>query len=292
MLACTPHPGFGTVSIERPAIVQVVDLATCRKTTQRPAISKDAPRVVATRHGKTGAQSIVFRGRVVLTVRESYARVPAGAPGPIMLEGVSPDRKWVLYAIDPMGSASLAADGLTLEAVRATGGRSYTVASGLLHADYRTWCDFSTLVITAGFDRIASNHKRLIVTGPPRWKPRPLEHEPARAFGSVECAPDGNSVVVQEEPQSTDGTFLHPRWALWRIGLDGSSTRVTSPPAGFADGSPHFSPDQQTLYFVRSRRGLGRLYALRRGRVVGPLLALGSQPGYYGHQSWPYAVTR
>ena len=69
--------------------------------------------------------------------------------GPIELEGVSPDRGWVLYAIDPMGSASLAADGLTLRAVRVTGGRSYTVASGLLYGDYRAWCG-GRLVMTVG----------------------------------------------------------------------------------------------------------------------------------------------
>jgi len=37
-----------------------------------------------------------------------------------------------------------------------------------------------------------------------------------------------------------------------------------------------------TVLLVRSRKGVGKLYALRRGKLVGPLLSL----GYYGHQTW------
>jgi hypothetical protein len=251
------------------------------------------PASVATVRATKDSQSIVFKGKVVLTVHESHKGFPAGSPGPIELEGNSLDDKWILYAIDPMGSASLAADGLTLKAVAAAGGRSYTVASGLTYPSYRSWCDFFTLVVTAGGDRIASHDKRLIVTGPPSWKPRLLVNQPKRAFGSVVCAPDAESVVVQEEPAGgTNDSSTRSHWQLWRITLHGRSTRLTSPPAGYSDDSPQFSPDQQTLYFVRSKRDHGLLYALRGGKVVGPLLDLGTSPGYYGHHDWPYRVTQ
>lgn len=293
MVACTPHPGLGTVAIQRPAIVRVVDLASCRVTTERPAKPAGGPTIVVRRTGKAGTQSIVFDGRMVLTVHESFARIPAGSPGPIELKGISPDRRWILYAIDPMGSASLAADGLTLQAVSTTGGRSRTVASGLLYSDYRAWCDFRTLVITAGGDRIATNNKRLVVTGPPTWRPHLLVHMPTHAFGSVVCAPDGESVVVQSQPQSADGSFFHTRWHLQRIWFyDGAQKTLTHPPLGYADESPHFSPDERTIYFVRSKRGIGELYALRAGKLVGPLLSLGYSMGYYGANAWPYTVRR
>ena len=292
MVACTPHPGLGTVAIERSALVQVVDLATCRTTTERTAAATDVPHVVVTRHGRHGTQSIVFRGRTLLTVNESYATLRAGTPGPILLEGTSPDKRWILYAIDPLGSASLAADGLVLRAVAATGGRTHAVAGGLLYGDYRSWCSFYSLVVTAGGSRLAVDNKRLIVTGPPTWKGRLLVRAYARAFGSVERAPDGNSVVVQEAPQSTDGSFLTTRWQLWRVGLDGKSTRLTSPPPGYSDESPHFSPDQRTIYFVRAHRGTGTLYALLAGKITGPPLSLGRRDGYSGHRAWPYSVTR
>lgn len=250
---------------------------------------------MATRHGPTvkatkDSQSIVFEGKVVLTIHENHKGFPAGSPGPIVLQGVSPDRKWILYAIDPQGSASLMADGLTTLAVRARGGRSYTVASGLGYGAYRTWCG-NRLVVTAGGDRIASNDKRLVVTGPPAWKPHVLADGSTRAYGSVVCAPDGTSVVVQEQPESVDGNFFHTKWRLWRVRLDGRHRALTAPPAGYADESPRFAPDG-TLYFVRSTRGVGKLYALRNGKLVGPLLSLGYSLGYYGHQDWPYTVTR
>jgi hypothetical protein len=292
VVACTPHPGLGTVAIQRPALVQVVDLATCRMTNERTAVVTGVPHVVVTRHGKHGTQAIVFRGRIVLTVKESYERVPAGTPGPILLEGTSPDKRWILYAIDPMGSASLAADGLFLRAVSARGGHTHAVAGGLSYGDYRSWCSFYSLVVTAGGSRLAVDNKRLIATGPPAWKSRLLVPAHTRAFGSVECAPNGNSVVVQEAPQSTDLSVLTTRWQLWRVGIDGKSRRLTSPPPGYSDESPHFAPDQRTIYFVRSHRGAGTLYALRDGKLIGPLLSLGRLAGYYGHRAWPYSVRR
>src|SRR5262249_36418663 len=135
-----------------------------------------------------------------------------------------------------------------------------------------------------------TNTKRLLVASPPDWRARPLVDAPGRAWGSVACAADGRSVVVQSQRQSTDADFFATRWALSRVGLDGRQTRLTSPPAGYADESPPLSRDGRTLYFVRSHDGNGRLYALRGGRAFGPLLSLGHQLGYYGHRDWPYAV--
>lgn len=256
-----------------------VDLATCKHVKPRVVGSVNIPFVI-------NGRAIQFRGKTVVKIPHARDRIE--------LEGMSPDRKWILYAIDPMGSASLAADGLTVKAVAATGGRSFTVASGLTYSSYRSWCDFSTLVVTSGGDRIANHGKRLIVTGPPSWKPGRLVNEPGRAFGSVACAPDGKSVVVQEEPAGgTDESSAKSHWQLWRISIDGkTTTRLTNPPAGYSDDSPQFSPDRQTLYFVRSKNDHGLLYALRGGKLVGPLLDLGTSSNYYGHRDWPYRVAR
>lgn len=292
-LGCTPHPGLGTVTYTRGGKQHVLDLATCRETVG-PAPKPPSPArfagldVRVQRHGKRGSQTIVFRGRAVLAVGESYATIPGGDPGPIVLVGISPDRKWILYAIDPEGSASIAADGLTLRAVSSTGGRRRVVASGLLSDDYRTWCG-GRLVLTAGLDRIATHDKRLVITGPPTWRTMPLVSDPSRAWGSLTCSPDGRSVVVQSQRDSTDANFFHTRWALWRVGLDGSTTQLTHPPAGYTDESPRFAGG--VLCFVRSRKGTGALYALRDGKLVGPLLSLGYSLGYYGHRAWAYGVT-
>jgi hypothetical protein len=236
---------------------------------------------------------VVRRGHppvFLLTLPAWRLGVKNGSPGPIMLEGWTGDSRWVLFAVDPYSSASIVADGIQLEAVATGAGGRVRVAYGLGYPDYRTWCG-GRLVVTAGFDRIATHNKRLLVTGPPGWRPRPLLPARGRAFGSVACAPDGRSLVVQSQPESDDADFFATRWQLWRVGLDGRATRLTTPPPGYADESPRIASDG-TVYFVRSKKGRGRLYALRHGRLVGPLLSLGYQLGYYGHQDWRFTITR
>jgi hypothetical protein len=199
-----------------------------------------------------------------------------------VLFGLSPDRKWILYAIDPQGSSSLAADGLTISAVSSSGGKPRTVEFGLADDRYRAWCG-GRLVATAGGDRITTHDKQLIATGPPVWRATQLVRAPGRTWGSLACAPGGRAVVVQS--QRADGDA---HWALWRVGLDGSQQRLTSPPAGSADDSPSFA--RGTLYFVRSHAGSGSLYALRDGKLLGPLVALGPDLGSFGNYEWPYSV--
>lgn len=242
-----------------------LDLATCR-TAKAPAAPPPAgPRVA----GRT----IVFHGKIVVSARKGDG---------IELAGTSPDGKWVLYSIDPLSSASLAADGLPLRAVGAGGGRSYPIATGLTYASYRAWCD-GRLVMTAGLGREATTNKWLVTAAPPAWRSRILVRSASRAFGSLACAPGG--VVVQSTVASDEG-FHAPHWSLWRVGWNGTRTRLTSPPAGVSDESPRVAGG--VVYFVRS----GSLYALRTGRLVGPLLRLPpAPPAYFGHRDRPYAVT-
>ena len=265
MVACTPHPGLGTVVVGH---VQV-DLATCR-TAPAPSVQPSiGPQVV----GRT----IVFHGKVVVSARGS----PEGDS--IELVGTSPDRKWVLYAIDRFSSASLAADGLPVRAIRVGGGRSYAIATGLVYANYCGWCD-DRFVMTAGFDRTTTTHKWLVTSTPPAWGARILAKNARLAFGSLTCTGDG--VVVQSTVADPEG-FRSPHWALWHVAWNGSLRRLTSPPAGASDESPRYAAG--VLYFVRS----GSLYALRSGRLLGPLLRVPRvAPGFFGHTDWAYAVTR
>jgi hypothetical protein len=222
--------------------------------------------------------------RTAYRVQESYRRIPAGAPGPIVLFRWSGDGRWLFFAIDPQGSQSIAADGLLLEVISANGGRPHTVGTTLAYSDYMTWCA-GRLVFTGGGDRLATTNKRLLVASPPVWHARPLITTPKRAWGSVVCAPNSRSVVAQSQPQRSDYSFFATSWALWRVGLDGSQRRVTSPPRGFADESPRFSPDG-SVFFVRSHRGVGSLFVLRGERLSDRLLRLGYNLGYYGHRCW------
>ena len=144
-----------------------------------------------------------------------------------------------------------AADGLILRVVRVTGGRMREIAWSLGSADYMAWCG-GKLVLTAGNDRVAVQHKRLLVAAPPDWRARPLARAPGRAWGSMACAPDGRSVVVQSQPASNDASFFATRWQLWRVGLDGWRRQLTSPPAHYADESPRFSRDGRRFHVDRS----------------------------------------
>ena len=234
---------------------------------------------------KTGTQSIVVGGRAIYTLRESYRRAPAGAPGPLALVAWSADSRWLLFYVDPMGSASIVADGIRLRAIRATGGQARKLVVTLGYPDYLAWCG-RRLVATAGASRLATENKWLVLASPPAWRARKLVRGPARAWGSIACTADGARLAAQSQPASHNPSFFSTRWSLWSVRLDGSRRRLTAPPRGYADESPRWSRDGRALLFVRSRRGAGRLYLWRSGTVLGPLANLGSSLGYYGHQDW------
>ena len=233
----------------------------------------------------TGTQSIVVGGRTIYTVRESYRQAPAGVPGPLALLAWSPDGRWLLFYVDPMGSQSLAADGIELEAIGVNGGKPRKVVHMLAYPDYVAWCG-PRLVVTAGGSRLATENKWLALATLPGWRVRRLVAGPARAWGSVACASGGARLAAQSQPVSHDFAFASTHWSLWSIGLDGVRTRLTAPARGYADESPRWSRRGTLLLFVRSRRGNGKLYLWRRGRAQGPLASLGSNLGYYGHRDW------
>lgn len=302
-IACHPQPGLGQITLARGRLWHVVDMATCRKrrvpaaVTGRPsgistADGRWSATVRASGRGSAAKQTIwvtdrrTGASRAVFSETQAYKTIgPGETPGPIELLSWSGDDRWIFFTVDPGGSGSIQADGLTLRAVSADGGPVHRIAKMLVYTNYLAWCA-GRLVLSAGTDRVATHDKRLLVARPPQWHPRPLVSAPHRAWGAVTCGPDGRSVVAQSQAESTNPGFFAPRWSLWRVGFDGTQRRLTRAPRGYADESPRFSRDGRTLLFVRSKRGRGTLYALLGGTLRGPLLALGFSLGYYGHQDW------
>jgi hypothetical protein len=300
---CSPEPGLGSITLQRRGALHVIELATCRervRTGRLPDLTGPlrSPRgtleatVRASGRGRSAKQTIWVRDRrsgrshPVFPETQYYKTIgPGETPGPIVLRGWSGDERWIFFFIDPGGSGSIAADGLTLRVVSVAGGLPSKLAKMLLYPDYLAWCS-GRLVFSAGIDRVATDHKRLLVAAPPLWRTRPLVDTPNRAWGSLACAPNGRWLVAQSQRQSSNPSFFATHWALWRVGLDGSLRRLTSPPPGSADESPRFSRRGDVLLFVRMHNGNGMLYALRNGRVSGPLLFLGNSIGYYGHHDW------
>jgi hypothetical protein len=286
---CPRDASLGSLTYARGITIHRVSLADCsdrvvgRVPVRLGLLSPDGrvfARVRASRTRQTIQVTRAGRSRPVVTETEVYRTIgPGETPGPIELLGVS-DR-FVFFAIDPGASSSIAADGLTLRVVPGSGGKAHPLGEMLPYPDYLSWCG-GRLVFTAGRDRIATDAKRLLVAGPPDWKPRPLWRAPGRTFGSLACAPDGRSVAVLSQRSSTDAGFFATRWQLWRVGLDGSRTLLDRPPTGYADESPAWSPDGRTLAFVRERKGFGTLVVLGRG----PVARTGYSLGFYGHHDW------
>lgn len=284
-LAACPHdPSLGALRYDRGGQTHELSLGDCRDRVLGRA-ARPRPRAPA---------GVVVRGHALWLRRGGkLVRLTRPLPGddgltrtPVPLV-LSPDRRWLVWQAG-IKSASISSDGLPLYVTRlAPGGRTRTLATRALgYEDYRSWCG-SSLVYVAGPDRIATHDKRLLAAGPPDWRPRLLWQDPTRAFGSVDCAPDGRSVAVLSQRSSTNGSFFSTRWQLWRVELDGSRRPLDRPPPGWADESPRWSPDGRALAFVRERQGRGWIWLRLDGRLLGPLAALGYDLGYYGHHDWP-----
>jgi WD40 repeat protein len=267
---CPHDAALGELTYERGSTTHVVSLADCSDRPVGGTARAAAPVPVATR-------------RRLARLVGPLPKVDGGLRQWAEALSVSPDGRWVLWA-KALASGSITADGLPLEVTSLASGKTHRLGTGLVYADYATWCG-STLVLTLGRDRLSTHDKRLVAAAPPDWRPRPLWRDRGRAFGSVACAPDGRSVAVLSQPASTDARFFDTRWQLWQVGLDGSRRMLDAPPSGSADESPLWSPDGSAIVFVRERRGHGRAVLLRSGTLFG-VTRLGYSLGFYGHHGW------
>jgi len=271
--------GTGTIDFLRGTTVHALSLGSCTQRALGKAPTVNAFPGIRTSGARAKTQRIWVHGRLVFSHAEN---------GPIMLRKVSTDGKWLFFSIDSYASASIASDGLDLLVVSTQGGPVRRLGPTLVYRDYLTWCS-GRLVYAAGSDRIAVHAKRLLVAAPPDWKPKPLWNDPTRSFASPTCEPDGTGVSVLSQPSSVNANFFATRWQLWQVALDGTHNLIDKPPAGWADEQPAWSPDGNTLAFVRERKGYGQLMIMRRGKLLGSVAQLGYQLGYYGHHDWGLA---
>lgn len=229
---------------------------------------------VTTAPARAARQWIRVDGRVVFEHR---------ANGPVVVLSMSPDRRWLVFAIDPFASASMMADGLQLQVVSTRGGAPRPLGLSLAYRDYLSWCG-GGLVYVRGGDRIATDVKQLLYATPPSWRGRDLWRDAHRSFASPACAPSSDSVAVMTQRSSTDARFFSTRWQLWSVGLDGARRPLDVPPPGWADEAPAWSPAGDMLAFVRQRNGYGTLVVLDRG--LKRIASLGYSLGFYGHHEW------
>jgi hypothetical protein len=226
------------------------------------------------------------RGIWVVDLRTGRARqvyrVPRGhdvSPG---VAGWSPDGRWILFQPDPSNSASVAMDGLPLDAVPAAGGsRPVQVVPSMLSQPL-AWCG-GRLVVSAGGGRFTFHHKHLVAAGPPAWRASPVSPGPALGWMQPACDPAGAWVAAIAAPNRDVIALARPS-GLWALRADGSAAHLLAGTGGgrYQMNQPQWSADGQWVLFSRTtvvpRPGSSSLFLLRidpatgRGlRLVGPV---------------------
>jgi hypothetical protein len=198
----------------------------------RPSDAPDGSLVVLTVGG--GAS------RTILS-RANYCQQPAGWTA---------DGSRVLSWQDADCSASLAADGLTLDAIPAAGGRAVSLGTTLVYPSWVLPVSGARVLVNTGDDRIVADHKVLLscdaATGACTAVPLPAgttSLDPAVASASRE-------LFEVRVPQSVQADDFVPRGTLWAGTLSGGGDhQVTAAGTGVAYPVP--SADGETVTFVR-----------------------------------------
>jgi Tol biopolymer transport system component len=216
-------------------------------------LSPDGERAVVDRSCSPSSRSVWELDLVDL---RTGARTVITRPGePVVFAGFSPDGRWLLFWPDEMCSASIAADGMPLEAVPATGGKPLTaVKHMLLFADFLSWCG-RRLVAAAGPSRETQLESRLVATGAPTWGQHTIEPTSKLSWVSPACSPAGQLLAAAAGANIEDAGFGLEHRSIWLLRPSGALVRrLTQPPAAdLSDEAPRFSRDGRWILFVRSR---------------------------------------
>jgi hypothetical protein len=198
------------------------------------------------------------------------------------LVGVSADGRWAFW-FSKTDSASTDAEGVPLDskqlAAKSLGPQ--VSRSMLAYPDYVTWCG-GRLVVVSGGSKVATADKSLVIANAPSYRPKPLIADSARSWASPDCSSDGQ-IAVLSQPTNRSAT---PAWSLWKVDLKGKATKVLSPGPKQTFSSPRWGPNG-SIFFVRvPASSHGQLMLWQTGQVIGPIVDLGVDSGYFGHHDW------
>ena len=206
----------------------------------------------------------------------AHTVVPYGRQLCQLPAGWTADGSRVLSWQDASCSASIAADGLPLDAVPVSGGHPSVLEATLPYSSWVVPVSGSQVIINSGGDRIVSDRKHLVTcdaTASGSCRPLPLPAgvtslDPALATGAKE-------LFEVRVPQSVRANTLSTQGTLWMGTLAGTHEReLTAAGNGVADPVP--VRDGSSVTFVRiGSTGLAtvRVLTVRTGavRVLAPV---------------------
>ena len=234
--------------------------------------------------------SLVYaRGGTFLKLDFSTCKTTRAARLPAPRPTRSPDGRYTVFFENRLHSASLAADGLPLKVRDVRTGAVHTVASTLPIPGFTAWCGTALLYVVNRGGREVTLGDGIASARPPAFRSRTILPAGTKtSWNTIACRPGGRGFAVVAGPAGSDSPFGQEHRSIWLVSR-GMPRRLTRPPAGTSDESPHWSSDGRWLAFVRtSAHGVGTLYAydLRTRKLVGPLASLGKTTNYYGTHGW------
>ena len=243
------------------------------------------------------------RGRVytvdvatgVVTLR--YALPRQAGISPILLAGWWPDGNGLLYWVDPMASASIMADGLTLYSLDLSTDRPRRLADTLV---YNEWVvpapRGNRILLVAGGSRPSYYGKHLMLC-PEDGTCRPVVRRRGVVSLDPAWAPDGQSIAyvdAKAHPGAFGFASVSQLWnwiashTLWISRPDGTGAHPL-PSAGKGVQAPQWSRDGRSILFARNNA----LWYESQVGVTAPVKVAQPFPPrqipkliYYGHVAW------
>ncbi|MGI6493181.1 MAG: S-layer homology domain-containing protein [Pelotomaculum sp.] len=207
-----------------------------------------------------------------------------------------PDGKGLLYWLDPLHSASIAADGMGLMSLRLGENEPQLLASGLAHRGWQSLSPQGNLLMVTGNGRIVWAQKSLSTIDLASGSVRELNNPDGSVAIDPSFSPDGSRIAFVAARNLGDGVwgFNKPEeladWVatrtLWLGSADGSGTQPLTA-AGTGIYQPTWSKDGNHILYVRD----DALWLIKaNGGQPEKILSLYSEGedlfGFYGYTSY------
>jgi TolB protein len=188
---------------------------------------------------------------------------PGANDYPLLVAGFGFDDTQLLFWSDYIGSSSIMMDGLPLRAVPVHGGRATNIGTTIVRNDWvQPSPDGSRLLVVRSSGRMVTDSREVeLCTASDAC--RPIAPAPDVQTLDPAWSPDGQRIAFVRETQASftpplvnngiDWTVKYRNRSLWVAKADGSDAHeVVAAGRGIAD--PQFSPDGQSIVFVRDAR--------------------------------------